>query len=364
MKLRPKLTVKYVREHFNQVNVFSKFLDIPHDDIIDCITEHSTILSPIRSNDGSPSVGFKYDNKGRLKMRDFNGTFWGDIFDLVSHLYKLKVDNKSQFYTILKIIYDAMLDDEYKDIITEDIKARLQNSKKEKLVIDLNIRNWNNRDADIWNKLDLSYDDLTKGYVFPVENYWVNIDSNPQPKYYYKPNNPCYAYWFGYDDKGVANYRLYFPKKSKFYPKFITNNNVIQGMNTLDSGYDAIVITKSYKDVLFLRKLWNTHFSPTGGLHIGFVAPPAENYKFTIYDIATLRSKTTTGELLTVFDFDYTGITGTNRLKKEHGIPYLFLTNGSRNTVDYGAKDPTDYYELHGEAEILALINNVLDLIL
>jgi len=108
MKLRPNLTVNYIRDKFDQVSVFSKFLDISEDTIIECIKFGNTIYSPIRPIDNDPSVGFKFDNKGRLKMRDFNGSFWGDMFDVVSYLYKLPVDNKSDFYTILKIIYDAM----------------------------------------------------------------------------------------------------------------------------------------------------------------------------------------------------------------------------------------------------------------
>ena len=364
MKLRPNLTVNYIRDKFEQVSIFSKFLDISEDTVIECIKFRSTILSPIRPSDNEPSVGFAYDNKGRLKMRDFNGSFWGDMFDVVSYLYKLPVSNKSDFYTILKIIYDSMMCEEYRDVISKDIKERLQSVKREKLVIDLNVREWNHNDVTLWEQWGLSIDDLDKGYVFPIENYWVNIVNNPEPKYFYRPNNPCYAYYLGYDEKGIVNYRLYFPIKSKFYPKFISNNQSMQGLTLLDKVYDGILITKSYKDVLLLRRLWDTYFCPTGGSNIGFVAPPSENYRFTEGDITTLKSHTLKGSLLSLFDFDYTGIHATNILKHEFNIPYLFLTNGRFNSPDHGAKDITDYYNNNGEQETVNLIETVLDLIL
>lgn len=364
MKLRPKLTVKYIREHFNQVMVFSKFLDIHVDVITTCIIEKKTILSPIRTNDYDPSVGFAYDNKGRLKMRDFNGSFWGDMFDLVAYLYKLKVNTKSSFYIVLKIIYDAMLDEEFKDVIDDDIKHRLVLAQRSKLVIDLNVRDWNRQDSILWDSWGLDTQFLTNNYVFPVENYWVNIDSNPSPKYYYSHDNPCYAYYQGYDEKGIANYRLYFPKKSKYYPKFITNNNSIQGLLQLKHDYDAILITKSYKDVLLLTRLWNDNFRSIGGLDIGFVAPPAEDYRFSIYDITTLRSRTNSDKLISLYDFDYTGIKGANRLKRTYDVPYLFLTNGRFNTTDYKSKDISDYYDDTSELETIILIENLLDIIL
>lgn len=365
MKLRPNLTVNYIRDKFDQVSIFSKFLDISEDTIIECIKFGNTIHSPIRAIDPNPSVGFKFDNKGRLKMRDFNGSFWGDMFDIVSYLYKLPVDNKSDFYTILKIIYDAMLCEEYKDIISKDIKERLQFVKREKLVIDLNVRDWNQHDIDLWETWGLSTDDLNKGFVFPIENYWVNIVNNPEPKYFYRPNNPCYAYYLGHDNQGVVNYRLYFPIKSKFYPKFISNNQSFQGLILLNRMYDGIVITKSYKDVLLLKRLWSVHFCPTGGLpDIAFIAPPSENYRFTDDDVNYLKSNTKKGSLISLFDFDYTGIVSANKLKKEFGIPYLFLTNGRFNSTDYGAKDLSDYYCNNGEQETVNLIEKIIDLIL
>jgi len=363
IKLRPKLTVKYIREQFNQVNVFSKFLDIDHTTITNCIINRSTILSPIRENDFDPSVGFAYDNKGRLKMKDFNGSFWGDIFDLISILYRLKVNTKKDFYLILTIIYDAMVDDEFKDVINDDIKTRLILAQRTKLIIDLNVRDWNHNDITLWDGWGLNPEYLNSNYVFPLQNYWVNIDHNPSPKYYYSYDNPCYAYYQGFDELGIANYRLYFPKKSKYYPKFITNNNCMQGLLQLKGKYDAILITKSYKDVLLLSRLWNDNYRSTGCLNVGFVAPPAENYHFSEYDINSLKAHTETGALLSLFDFDYTGIVGANRLKHDHDVPYLFLTDGRFNSIDYKAKDISDYYYDNSEQETLILIEQVLELI-
>lgn len=44
-------------------------------------------------------------------------------------------------------------------------------------------------------------------------------------------------------------------------------------------------------------------------------------------------------------DFDNVGVKMANELFKRHGIYPLFLTNGKYGTIDYGAKDLSDYIE-------------------
>ena len=87
----------------------------------------------------------------------------------------------------------------------------------------------------------------------PVEQYYINRKVNPEPKYYYKPKDPCYAYMLGQNRKGVYLIKLYFPlrKRNTKELKFITNCNVLEGLPNLElDNYDYILITKSSKDRL------------------------------------------------------------------------------------------------------------------
>ena len=46
-----------------------------------------------------------------------------------------------------------------------------------------------------------------------------------------------------------------------------------------------------------------------------------------------------------------------NTLLKRYNIKPLFLTDGRFGTINYGAKDISDYIEINGTTETLKLIN-------
>ncbi len=56
-------------------------------------------------------------------------------------------------------------------------------------------------------------------------------------------------------------------------------------------------------------------------------------------------------------DFDLTGVKMANTLLKRYNIQPLFLTDGRFGTINYGAKDISDYIEINGTTETLKLIN-------
>ena len=100
-----KLTKNAVLAKISQISIFSYYMNIPEALIKHCIDTGELICSPLR-NDEHPTAGFRYDNKGKLKFRDFSGMFWGDCFDVValviSKLYKQDIDI-ILFYGIYKI---------------------------------------------------------------------------------------------------------------------------------------------------------------------------------------------------------------------------------------------------------------------
>ena len=104
-----KLNKQYILEKISQVTIFSTYLAIPNDVIQHCIDTGELICSPIR-DDVHPTCGFRYDNKGKLKFKDFSGHFWGDCFDVValimSGIYNKQYDisNKDDFIKILRHI--------------------------------------------------------------------------------------------------------------------------------------------------------------------------------------------------------------------------------------------------------------------
>ena len=59
-------------------------------------------------------------------------------------------------------------------------------------------------------------------------------------------------------------------------------------------------------------------------------------------------------DILLVFtDFDYAGVRFANSIRKQFNFIPIFLTNGKYRTVNYGAKDLSDFQRLGGRIDIL-----------
>ena len=46
-------------------------------------------------------------------------------------------------------------------------------------------RQWNEADKEYWAKCGVTLQYLNLNFVYPVEQYYINRNVNPEPKYYY-----------------------------------------------------------------------------------------------------------------------------------------------------------------------------------
>ena len=92
---------------------------------------------------------------------------------------------------------------------------------------------------------------------------------------------------------------------------------------------------------------------------ITFIAPPSENH---IFDDNIIRWFINNHKhTFSLYDFDYTGITNANRLRREYHIEPLFITNGRFNTVNYNAKDIAELRSFNKLNTMFGLVNQVLN---
>ena len=349
------LSKKYILDKVSQVNIFSKYLNLPISIIQHCIDSGELILSPIRI-DRRPTVGFRYDNKGKLKMRDFAGYFWGDCFDAVGYILsiinkeKISVNDKKGFMKILRHITftfkDIFYGDEIDTTLTQQIKDAINVSRNTKTIIDLVVINWNEYDEIYWKEIGVNLQHLNLNFVYPIEQYYIDKNINPEPKYYYKISDPCYAYFLGKDRNSVNNIKLYFPNRDKHSAsKFICNCNHLEGIYNLDrNDYNYIVITKSTKDRLSIGCTIQSIF-PYGeipNIKIGVINIPHETYKLRNYEYEWLKSKLTIdGKLISLMDNDRVGIVEANWLRKVYNIIPIFIPieSGCKDFAEYRAKN-------------------------
>lgn len=350
-----KLSKQSVLAKISQVTIMATYLNLTDKIVQYCIDTGELICSPIRE-DAHPTCGFRYDNRGKLKFRDFAGYFWGDCFDVVamimSSIYNKNYDvsNKEDFIKILRHITFTFKDIFYgqqKDInLVNDINTAIANIKHKKPIIELVVRNWNADDEKYWAQFGVSLKYLNINFVYPVEQYYINRKINPEPKYYYKDNDPCYGYFLGQDRSGVYNMKLYFPKRDKSITRFITNCNHLEGIVNLNQdNYDIIVITKSTKDRLSIGNSILKMKFLYGGVpkeNIGIINIPHETYRLRQNEYDWLRGKLNdNGIIVSLMDNDTTGKHEAIWLRNNYKIVPLLIP------AKYKAKDFAECVSKH-----------------
>lgn len=342
-----KLTKQLILSKVSQVTIFSTYLNLSDKLVQYCIDTGELICSPIR-DDIHPTCGFRYDNKGKLKFKDFAGYFWGDCFDVVAYvmsiIYKKSYDvsDKRDFIKILRHITFTFKDIFYgqeKDInLVNEINTAIGAIKHQKQIIELVVRTWNEYDKEYWNKIGVPLQFLNVNFIYPVEQYYINRKINPEPKYFYNINDPCYGYCLGKDRSGIYNIKLYFPNREKSVTRFITNCNHLEGIYNLDkTNYDIIIITKSTKDRLSLGATLIRLSSLYGELNkscIGVINVPHETYRLRQNEYDWLSGKLNKdGKIVSLMDNDITGKCEAIWLRDNYNIIPLLIPK------EYNAKD-------------------------
>lgn len=372
-----KLTKSFIESKVSQELIVSKYLNIPIEVVRDCINYNHLIESVFRDDDTNKSMGIQYNNKGKLKVRDFGGFgFFDDVYGVVAYVLSLmynrqiETNNKQDFYFVLKHIaftFSDLINGEKKDEnIDDSIREAINRGKKQRPIIEIAPRPWNKYDKDIWEHWGITLPYLNTHFVIPVDQYYINRTRDSQPKYYYKSKDPCYAYIIGQNKKGVYLIKLYFPLRNrKTELKFITNCNVIEGLLNLElNNYDYIIITKSSKDRLSLGNhlLCNPLYGAGGcKLNIGIVNLPSENYRLKENEYQYLINKLKDdGMLLSFLDFDTTGRNGAKYLEETYNIPYIFITRGEFGLENFECKDFSDLHDRFSNKEINQFIKDTL----
>lgn len=362
------LTKDTILSKVNQVSIFSAYTGIDTDVIEHCIATGEFISSPFRV-DEHPSFGFRYDNRGKLKAKDFAGYFHGDCFDaaalVISEIIHKNVDisNKGWFifvlkhiaYTFRNIIYGKDKDENIEGIIAEGVNA----ARNRKPIIEFVPRQWNNYDKNYWGKFHVPISYLNTNFVYPVDYFYINRKVNPEPKYYYENDRKdvCYAYMLGQDKRGVYNIKLYFPNRKHGTVRFITNSNCLEGLLNLElSEYDSIIITKSTKDRISLRAYLDAidlsiSYGGTALRTIGLVNIPHESYKLKQNEYDWLRVKCPNGVILSLMDNDNTGYREAIWLRNNYNIIPLCIPR------EYEVKDFAELRSKYSIETIKELIN-------
>jgi len=283
------------------------------------------MLSPFRS-EKKPSCNFFMSREGKTLFIDFGENKSLSAVDFVMRMFHL------DYQEAVNRIYADMRKNKVQTNLPKP--AKVVDTEKEYTTskqMYVETRDWTEEDLIYWSQFGITLDTLKKYEVVPAKFVWI------QDKMIYRESlsDPCYAYRLGF-----LEYKLYFPNRGKssedIRARFICNcPSKVQGYDQLPNSSKLLVITKSMKDVMLLHQFGITA-----------IAPQSESYMIPRNFIIEMQLRFET--VISLFDYDYAGIVGANRLRKTHGIPALFLTNGRFKTSIYGAKDFSDFYKNFG----------------
>lgn len=318
---RPRISKEKILKYVSQEEIFKMYLTISP-------VYGARFKNPLR-DDNNPDCVFYIDGRGVIKFRDIAMGWNWDCFNVVEYRYNLSFSEAlSKIGTDFKLIDGEQISTEREIILKEPLKPR-------KVIIEIKARQWNTVDRDYWLKNLIHKKTLEFYNVVPVRNYWINGDI----KYFYSDNDPCYAYWFG-----PYEYILYMPLRKKGSVRFIQNvRNRLQGYDQLPESGDLLLLTKSLKDVMLAYEFG-----------ISSTATLGETTYLSNEQFSDLYNRFDT--IISLLDFDRAGITAANRYRKQYEIQPFFLTNGRFNSIDYGAKDLTEFGSKFGEKDLLDLL--------
>lgn len=203
-------------------------------------------------------------------------------------------------------------------------------SKKQPTVIKVYRRGWNTEDKKYWlDQYGLSVTDLI--HVYPLKGFSIN-DS------YIQAEPVCYGYYFGLSDNAIHQWKVYQPYASK--GKWFSNctNGNLQGYDLIEWLGDRLIITKSYKDVLVLKKAGYQAIAPHGeGHNIDSQIINVLKHRFSKIDI--------------IYDNDAAGIKTSKSLSNKYNLNNITLP-------EFGGKDISDYVKEFGYTALKQLLDS------
>ena len=304
--LVPEINRDYILSKVSQEEIFERYMGIR-------VTLGGMVTSPLR-DDHNPTCSFKWLSSNLLWFKDWSGHFAGDCF-----AYVMRLHNCTFFEACDIIAIDFKLISSTTGVVKKDrIPKETSFEVLTKTKIAVKWKSFGKTDIDYWGCHGIPISILNLYKVAPIEYAWVN----DRLVYSNRSHDPAYGYWFGPNEM-----KLYFPLREKY--RFLGNATCLQGYEQLPLIGDLLIVTKSLKDVMFLKTL-----------KIPAVAPQSESAILTEEQFKELSRRF--AKIVCLYDFDLAGIRSANKMKRLYKIPPKFFTTGRFGTSHCGGKDCTD----------------------
>ena len=295
-------------------------------------------ISPFRVNgriEKTPSFNFVIgSSNGRLLFKCFSSGLSGSCVDLVMYLHNL--DYSQALKKIENEIYHnkslCSIKIQGADVPINEI-CRVNRVEKMVAKIEIIPKEFDLLDSIYWGKYGLNKSDLEFWDVKPCQEVWVNN----RPWYEYRKTDPCYRYRIS--DR-LKVYRPNIKGKDKWRNN--ASKEDIQGFSYLPDKGELLIITKSYKDIMVLKK------------HLGLpsISFSSESSKIEEEIVDYLYSRF--DNIIIWYDNDEPGIKHGNLISEETGIPNVYIP------TEYEATDPAALFKKYGKVKFTEVSKQLL----
>lgn len=286
-----------------------------------------------------PSVTFFVGNRGKIIYYDFKTGEGLDCFAYVQKAFNLNFDKALQ-----KIASDFGLVSsntiEHVNKIERALKegANLDKETKVETLIQFTRKEWDEKSLEFWRLYEITEDELVRESVFPVDRLFINKQEIHNPT-----GTPRYAKVENYTpdlndpDATTDGVKIYSPYDPNMKWLSSIPLNVPFGLDTLDYESNLLVITKSFKDMIVLKKLFSS------------VIATQNESEAALPDLLVTVFDRMFDKKIIIFDNDETGVTNSKKFN-DKGFGYFNIPNKER--LKYGIKDPSDYVRYYGLAAL------------
>lgn len=288
--------------------------------------------NPLR-DDKTPGCNFNTRN-GKIVFYDPGRHYQWDCFNVVEFLFKCTFKEALNTIAVDFGIFGGT---------ASNIRTAREQRKKDVVGIRIQRRDINQYDRVYWqDRFYQTDEDLKATSIFPVSQAWFERNGILESFYNYRPNDPCYAYHFGGYD-----YKLYMPYRDKGRRFYQTRGDIIQGINLLPPKGHIGIVTKSYKDVVCIRK-----FKAEFDIHA--IAPMSETQIIPAGIYEDFKSRF--DYVFSLFDFDRAGIKLMRKYEAAYRLPPLMF---GREFKRQGIKDFANHLEIKRYDETKLLLTNL-----
>lgn len=230
--LKRKITEQELINTLGEYNIYCKYFG--EFDLTSCYPS-------IFRKDEHPSTGFFRNSSGRIVYNDYSTDEKLNCIGFVQKLFGI-----NYFQAIERIAIDFGIADG-EEIEIPIVKKTLEDKKPKK--IEITLREMDANELNYWSQYHITEEELLKNHVYGVKEFRINHYLIPESK-----ESVRFAYVIHYKDKEYI--KVYTPFEKDY--KWVGNatGSVLFGFDELPYKSDKLIITKSKKDEIVLKKIF------------------------------------------------------------------------------------------------------------